>query len=120
MARCKIEGLDSSLDLFKEITDDEIKKALNQIGGKAKKLMQNASATDTGKAKGSIRSRLKRLNDGGYKLVTRFTEEYYAYQEFESEKAKPENIGREYRALKDIDKEAMEILNKLVVNQDGK
>lgn len=119
MAKAVINGLDSSLELFKEITDEEIKKSLNELGAKAKKIMQSASATDTGKAKKSIKSRIKKLNNGGYKLVTRFTEEYYAYQEFESEKASPENIGREYRALKNIDKDAMDIFRKLAVN-DGK
>lgn len=118
MAGCKIEGLDSSLDLFEEITDDDIKEALNEIGKKAKKAMQSASAIDTGKAKKSIKSRIKRY-DGGLKLVTRFTEEYYAYQEFESEKAKPENISKVYSALKGIDEEALKILSKVPIKRSG-
>lgn len=115
---CKIEGLEESLELFDEIQDDSIKQALNEIGIKAKKLMQGASAVDTSKAKKSIKSRLKR-HHGGLKLTTRFTEEYYAYQEFESKKSKPENIGREYRALKGLDEEALEILKKVPIKGSG-
>ena len=118
MAGCIVEGLDTSLDLFDEITDDDIKKALNEIGKKAKKAMQVASAVDTGDAKRSVKSRLKRL-PFGFKLVTRFTEEYYAYQEFESKKSDPKNIGRAYRALKEIDREAEEILRKLPIKGSG-
>lgn len=118
MAGVKIEGLDSCLDLFEEITDDDIKEALNEIGKKAKKAMQEASAVDKGKAKRSVKSRIKRY-DGGLKLVTRFTEEYYAYQEFESEKSNPANIGKVYRALKGIDEEALKILRKVPVKRSG-
>lgn len=113
MTGVKIEGLDSSLDLFQEITDDDIKSSLNEIGKEAKKAMQNASAVDKGKAKNSIKSRIKRLNNGTFKLVTRFTEEYYAYQEFETEKSNPKNIGKVYRAIKGIDERALKILEKL-------
>ena len=112
MGGCIVEGLDTSLALFDEITDDDIKKALNEIGKKAKKAMQVASAVDTGDAKRSVKSRLKRTSFG-FKLTTRFTEEYYAYQEFESKKARPENIGRAYRAIKGIDEEAEKIFRKL-------
>lgn len=113
MAGVKIEGLDTSLDLFQEITDDDIKKALNEIGKEAKKGMKSASAIDSGKAKESVKSRIKRLNNGTFKLVTRFTEEYYAYQEFDTEKSNPANIGKAYRALKRIDEQALKILEKL-------
>ena len=114
-----IEGLDTSLDLFQEITDDDIKKALNEIGKKAKKSMQSASAVDTERAKKSIKSRLKRTSFG-YKLTTRFEEDYYAYQEFESEKSDPKIIGKVYRALKGIDEEALKILKKLPVKGSEK
>lgn len=114
MAGCTIEGLDSSLELFDEITDEDIRKALNEIGKKAKKAMQSATAVDSGDAKRSVKSRIKRM-PFGMKLVTRFTEEYYAYQEFESKKSDPENIGRVYRALKGIDEEAVKILSKIPV-----
>lgn len=113
-ASCKIEGLDSALELFEEITDEDIRNALNEIGGKAKNAMTGASAVDSGKAKRSVKSRIKRW-DGGLKLVTRFTEEYYAYQEFESQKSDPANIGRVYRAIKGIDKEAIKILEKIPI-----
>lgn len=119
MSGVKIEGLDTSLDLFQEITDDDIKKALNDIGKEAKKAMQNASAVDKGNAKRSVKSRLKRTSFG-YKLVTRFTEEYYAYQEFDSEKSKPDNIGKVYRALKGIDEQALKIFEKLPVKGSEK
>lgn len=109
---CTVEGLDTALELFQEITDEDVKKALNQIGREAKKAMQSASAVDSGDAKRSVKSRLKRWN-GGYKLVTRFTEEYYAYQEFDSQKSDPKNIGKVYRALKGLDEKALEILRKL-------
>lgn len=115
---CKIEGLDSALELFEEITDDDIKKALNEIGKNAKKAMQSATAVDSGKAKRSVKSRIKRYHSG-LKLVTRFTEEYYAYQEFDSNKSDPKNIGRVYKALKGIDEEAIKILNKLPVKGSG-
>ena len=118
MGGCIVEGLDTSLALFDEITDDDIKKALNEIGKKAKKAMQGAAVVDTGDAKRSVKSRLNRTSFG-YKLTTRFTEEYYAYQEFESKKAKPENIGRAYRAIKGIDEEAEEIFRKLPVKGSG-
>ena len=64
MAGCTIEGLDSALELFDEITDDDIKTALNEIGKKAKKAMQSASAVDTGNAKRSVKSRIKRMPFG--------------------------------------------------------
>lgn len=114
-----IEGLDTSLDLFQEITDDDVKKALNDIGKEAKKAMQSASAVDSGDAKRSVKSRLKRTNFG-YKLVTRFEEEYYAYQEFDTEKSNPKNIGKVYRALKGIDEQALKILEKLPVKGSEK
>lgn len=114
MSGCTIEGLDSALELFEEITDDDIKEALNEIGKKAKKAMQLASSVNSGKAKRSVKSRIKRWS-GGLKSVTRFTEKYYAYQEFESQKSNPKNIGRAYRALKGIDEEAMKILERFPV-----
>lgn len=118
MSSCIIEGLDSSLELFDEITDDDIKKALNEIGKKAKNTMKPAISVDSGKARRSVKSRIKRYS-GGLKLVTRFTEEYYVYQEFDSQKSSPENIGKVYRALKGIDEEAMKILKKLPIKGSG-
>ena len=101
-------------DLFPEITDADIKSALNEVAKIGKAEMKNAMAVDTGEAKKSVKSRIKRLDGGGYKLQIRYTKRYYGYQEFESEKSNIRNIGRVYKIVGDVDKKADEIFDKLI------
>ena len=101
-------------DLFPEITDEDVKSALQELGKIGKSAMQEAMAVDTGEAKKSVKSRIKRLDGGGYKLQIRYTKRYYGYQEFESEKSNPKNIGKVYRIVGDVDEKADEIFDKLI------
>ena len=101
-------------DLFPEITDADIKSALNEVAKIGKAEMKNAMAVDTGQAKKSVKSRIKRLDAGGYKLQIRYTKRYYGYQEFESQKSAPQNIGRIYKIVGKVDEKADKIFDKLI------
>ena len=101
-------------DLFPEITDADIKSALQEVAKIGKSAMKEAMAVDTGEAKKSVKSRIKRLDGGGYKLQIRYTKRYYGYQEFESQKSNIRNIGRVYKIVGDVDKKADEIFDKLI------
>ena len=101
-------------ELFPEITDADIKSALNEVAKIGKAEMKNAMAVDTGQAKKSVKSRIKRLDAGGYKLQIRYTEYYYGFQEFESEHSNIRNIGRVYKIVANLDKKAEKIFDKLV------
>lgn len=101
-------------DLFPEITDADIKSALQEVAKIGKSAMQEAMAVDTGEAKKSVKSRIKRLDGGGYKLQITYTKRYYGYQEFKSQHSDPKNIGKVYRIVGELDEKAMEILEKLV------
>ena len=101
-------------DLFPEITDEDVKSALQEVAKIGKSAMKEAMAVDTGEAKKSVKSRIKRLDGGGYKLQIRYTKRYYGYQEFKSEKSSPQNIGKVYRIVGDVDEKADEIFDKLI------
>ena len=101
-------------DLFPEITDNDIKSALQEVAKIGKSAMKEAMAVDTGEAKKSVKSRIKRLDGGGYKLQIRYTKRYYGYQEFGAETANPKNIGKVYKIVGDVDKKADEIFDKLI------
>lgn len=101
-------------DLFPEITDEDIKSALRELGNIGKSAMKEAMAVDSGDAKKSVKSTIKRLDAGGYKLQIRYTKRYYGYQEFESEKSNPKNIGRVYKIVGSVDEKADEIFDKLI------
>lgn len=101
-------------DLFPEITDEDVKSALQEVAKIGKSAMKEAMAVDTGEAKKSVKSRIKRLDGGGYKLQITYTKRYYGYQEFKSQKSSSRNIGRVYKIVGDLDKKAMEILEKLI------
>ena len=100
--------------LFPEITDSDIKSALNDIAKDGKAQMSSAVAVDTGRAKKSVKSRLKRLDAGGYKLSIFISEDYYAYQEWGARTAALENVGRVYSVATNIDEKAYQILKKLI------
>lgn len=101
-------------DLFPEITDADIKSALQEVAKIGKSTMKEVMASDTGEAKKSVKSRIKRLDGGGYKLQITYTKRYYGYQEFKSQHSDPKNIGKVYRIVGELDEKAMEILEKLV------
>lgn len=100
-------------DLFPEITDTDIKSALQEVAKIGKSAMKEAMAVDTGEAKKSVKSRIKRVGDG-FKLSITYTKRYYGYQEFGAETANIHNIGRVYKIVGELDEKAMEILEKLV------
>lgn len=101
-------------DLFPEITDADIKSALQEVAKIGKAEMKNAMAVDSGEAKKSVKSRIKRLDGGGFKLQVTYTKRYYGYQEFESEHSNPKNIGKVYRAVANVDEKADKIFDKLI------
>ena len=101
-------------ELFPEITDADIKSALNEVAKIGKAEMKNAMAVDTGEAKKSVKSRIKRLDGGGYKLQITYTKRYYGYQEFGAETANPKNIGKVYKIVDGVDEKADKIFDKLI------
>ena len=108
-AKVNSDGL--SMDkLFPEITDSDIKSALNDIAKDGKAQMSSAVAVDTGRAKKSV----KKLNAGGYKLSIFVSEDYYAYQEWGARTAALDNVGRVYSVAANIDEKAYQILKKLI------
>lgn len=109
----KMNDLDMD-DLFPEITDADIKSALQEVAKIGKAEMKNAMAVDTGQAKKSVKSRIKRLDAGGYKLQIRYTKYYYGFQEFGAETANPKNIGKVYRVVSSVDEKADKIFEKLI------
>ena len=101
-------------DLFPEITDADIKSALQEVAKIGKSAMKEAMAVDTGEAKKSVKSRIKRLDGGGYKLSITYTKRYYGYQEFGATTASPKNIGKVYKIVDGVDEKADEIFDKLI------
>lgn len=114
MSECHIEGFDSVLNLFDEINDIEVKKALNLIGDTAVNKMQGAIKEDTGSSKRSIKKTVRKVNSG-IKLTVKINNDYYKNQEYGSSRSNPSNVSKIYRAVKGIDSEALEILKKLVI-----
>ena len=80
MANFSITREQKTLKLLKEVTEEEIKKALNKIGEKKKKKMQSDIAVDTANAQKSVKKHLKRV-DGGWGVAIYPSTRYYYYQE---------------------------------------
>ena len=80
MANFSITGDQEALKLFEEVTEVEIKKALNKIGDVVVEKMQADIAVDTANAQKSIKKHLKRM-DGGWGVAIYPSTRYYYYQE---------------------------------------
>ena len=114
MANFSITGDQETLKLFKEVTEVEIKKALNKIGDVVVDKMQSDIAVDTANAQKSVKKHLKRL-DGGWGVTVYPSTRYYYYQEVGT-KYQKKNIGRLLSAIIDTQAEcfriAEEVLNR--------
>ena len=80
MANFSITGDQETLKLFEEVTEVEVKKALNKIGDVVVEKMQSDIAVDTANAQKSVRKHLKRV-DGGWGVAIYPSTRYYYYQE---------------------------------------
>lgn len=80
MANFSITGDQETLKLFEEVTEVEIKKALNKIGDVVVEKMQSDIAVDTANAQKSVKKHLKRM-DGGWGVAIYPSTRYYYYQE---------------------------------------
>ena len=80
MANFSITGDQETLKLFEEVTEVEVKKALNKIGDVVVEKMQSDIAVDTANAQKSIKKHLKRM-DGGWGVAIYPSTRYYYYQE---------------------------------------
>ena len=80
MANFSITGDQETLKLFEEVTEVEVKKALNKIGDVVVEKMQSDIAVDTANAQKSVKKHLKRL-DGGWGVAIYPSTRYYYYQE---------------------------------------
>ena len=80
MANFSITGDQETLKLFEEVTEVEVKKALNKIGDVVVEKMQSDIAVDTANAQKSIKKHLKRV-DGGWGVAIYPSTRYYYYQE---------------------------------------
>ena len=80
MANFSITGDQEALKLFEEVTEVEIKKALNKIGDVVVDKMQSDIAVDTANAQKSVKKHLKRV-DGGWGVAIYPSTRYYYYQE---------------------------------------
>ena len=80
MANFSITGDQETLKLFEEVTEVEVKKALNKIGDVVVEKMQSDIAVDTANAQKSVKKHLKRM-DGGWGVAIYPSTRYYYYQE---------------------------------------
>ena len=80
MANFSITGDQEALKLFEEVTEVEVKKALNKIGDVVVEKMQSDIAVDTANAQKSVKKHLKRM-DGGWGVAIYPSTRYYYYQE---------------------------------------
>ena len=80
MANFSITGDQEALKLFEEVTEVEVKKALNKIGDVVVEKMQSDIAVDTANAQKSVKKHLKRV-DGGWGVAIYPSTRYYYYQE---------------------------------------
>ena len=80
MANFSITGDQETLKLFEEVTEVEVKKALNKIGDVVVEKMQSDIAVDTANAQKSVKKHLKRV-DGGWGVAIYPSTRYYYYQE---------------------------------------
>ena len=109
-------GFEDAMGLFKEIDDSEVKKALNEIGGKAVNLMKGAVAVDTGATRESVKKSIRK-SDQGIKLNIKINKKYYLNQEYGTSRSNPKNVQKVYQATQGMDDEAIRILEGLVKNR---
>ena len=112
MANFSITGDKETLKLFKEVTEVEIKKALNKIGDVVVEKMQSDIAVDTTNAQKSVKKHLKRM-DGGWGVAIYPSTRYYYYQEVGT-KFQKKNIGRLLSAIVDTQAECFEIAKEVL------
>ena len=112
MANFSITGDQETLKLFEEVTEVEVKKALNKIGDVVVDKMQADIAVDTANAQKSGKKHIKKL-DGGWGVTVYPSTRYYYYQEVGTKKDK-KNIGRLLGAIVDTQSECFEIAKEVL------
>ena len=112
MANFSITGDQEALKLFEEVTEVEVKKALNKIGDVVVDKMQEDIAIDTANAQKSVKKHIKKL-DGGWGVTVYPSTRYYYYQEVGTKKDK-KNIGRLLGAIVDTQSECCEIAKEVL------
>ena len=112
MANFSMTGAQEALKLFEEVTEVEVKKALNKIGDVVVDKMQADIAVDTANAQKSIKKHLKRM-DGGWGVAIYPSTRYYYYQEVGT-KYQKKNIGRLLSAIVDTQAECFEIAKEVL------
>ena len=112
MANLSITGDQEALKLFEEVTEVEVKKALNKIGDVVVEKMQSDIAVDTANAQKSVKKHLKRM-DGGWGVAIYPSTRYYYYQEVGT-KFQKKNIGRLLGAIIDTQAECFEIAKEVL------
>ncbi len=98
--------------LFEEVTEFEVKKALNKIGDVVVDEMKARIAVDTTTAQKSIKKYLKRY-DNGWGVTVYPSTRYYYYQEVGTKKDK-KNIGRLLSAIVDTQAECFKIAEEVL------
>ena len=112
MANFSMTGAQEALKLFEEVTEVEVKKALNKIGDVVVEKMQSDIAVDTANAQKSVKKHLKRM-DGGWGVAIYPSTRYYYYQEVGT-KYQKKNIGRLLGAIVDTQAECFEIAKEVL------
>ena len=112
MANFSITGDQEALKLFEEVTEVEVKKALNKIGDVVVDKMQADIAVDTANAQKSVKKHIKRM-DGGWGVAIYPSTRYYYYQEVNTKKDK-KNIRRLLSAIVDTQAECFEIAKEVL------
>ena len=112
MANFSITGDQETLKLFEEVTEVEVKKALNKIGDVVVEKMQSDIAVDTANAQKSIKKHLKRM-DGGWGVAIYPSTRYYYYKEIGTSGFKG-NVGRLLSAIVDTQAECFEIAKEVL------
>lgn len=98
--------------LFEEVTEYEVKKALNKIGDVVVDEMKARIAVDTGNAQKSIKKYLKRY-DNGWGVTVYPSTRYYYYQEIGTSRFKG-NVGRLLSAIVDTRAECFDIAEEVL------
>ena len=112
MVDFSITGAQEALKLFEEVTEFEVKKALNKIGDVVVDEMKARIAVDTGTAQKSIKKYLKRY-DNGWGVTVYPSTRYYYYQEVGT-KYQKKNIGRLLGAIIDTQAECFKIAEEVL------
>ena len=112
MANFSMTGVQEALKLFEDITEVEVKKALNKIGDVVVDKMQSDIAVDTANAQKSVKKHIKRV-DGGWGVTIYPSTRYYYYQEVGT-KYQKKNIGRLLGAIVDTQAECFEIAKEVL------